>query len=141
MGFGSPLLRRREAHPHPASNSVGSQNVIDGSLTNADLAAGILAGITGPVGPKGDRGRSARGGPKAPRPPTWREPTQWRRHQHPHGLRAQRALQAVDASVSDAQAGQAVLFSVQAALRDGVMISGQRTPSGWPRHLRRYRLP
>lgn len=34
-----------------------------------------------------------------------------------------------DASVGRAKAGQAVLFSVQAALQDGVMIYGQRVPS------------
>jgi hypothetical protein len=35
----------------------------------------------------------------------------------------------VDASVGGAEAGQAVLFSVQGALQDGVMIYGQRVPS------------
>jgi uncharacterized protein YjbI with pentapeptide repeats len=35
----------------------------------------------------------------------------------------------LDASVGGAEAGQAVLFSVQAALQDGVMIYGQSVPS------------
>jgi hypothetical protein len=35
----------------------------------------------------------------------------------------------LDANVGGAEAGQAVLFSVQAALQDGVMIYGQRVPS------------
>jgi hypothetical protein len=104
-----------------ASNSVGSQNVIDGSLTNADLAAETLAGITGPVGPRGPEGAQGTdlvgadlsgGGISIPT-----------------GYVPNGRCRQLDASVGGAEAGQAVLFSVQAALQDGVMIYGQRVSS------------
>jgi hypothetical protein len=113
-----------------AHNSVGSQNVIDGSLTNADLAAGILAGITGPVGPKGDPGAVG------PRGPEGAQGTDLEGADLsgggisiPTGYVPNGRCRQLDASVGGAEAGQAVLFSVQAALQDGVVIYGQRVPS------------
>jgi hypothetical protein len=113
-----------------ASNSVSSQNVIDGSLTNADLAAGILADITGPVGPKGNPG------PVGPRGPEGAQGTELEGADLsgggisiPTGYVPNGRCRQLDASVVGAEAGQAVLFSVQAALQDGVMIYGQRVPS------------
>jgi hypothetical protein len=112
------------------SNSVGSQNVIDGSLTNADLAAGILAGITGPVGPKGNPGAVGPRGPEGAQG-TGLEGADLSGGgiSIPTGYVPNGRCRQLDASVGGAEAGQAVLFSVQAALQDGVMIYGQRVPS------------
>jgi hypothetical protein len=113
-----------------ASNSVGSQNVIDGSLTNADLAAGILAGITGAAGPKGDPGAV---GPRGPEGAQGTDlvgaDLSGGGISIPTGYVPNGRCRQLDASVGGAKAGQAVLFSVQAALQDGVMIYGQRVPS------------
>jgi hypothetical protein len=144
-----------------AYDSVRSQNVIDGSLTNADLAAGILAdgSVTSPklandavtaakivdnslfaedlgadsVGSSELQTNAVGSGEVADNSLTGTDlegadlsgggitiPTGY----VPNGRCRQ-----LDASVGGAEAGQAVLFSVQAALQDGVMIYGQGVPS------------
>jgi hypothetical protein len=113
-----------------AHNSVGSQNVIDGSLTNADLAAGILAGITGPIGPKGDPGAVGPMGPEGAQGTDLEgADLSGGGISIPTGYVPNGRCRQLDASVGGAEAGQAVLFSVQAALQDGVVIYGQRVPS------------
>jgi hypothetical protein len=58
------LARGAVSHAKLATNSVNGKNIINGTLTQADLAAGTLAGLTN--GSKGGRGTAGPAGPAGP---------------------------------------------------------------------------
>src|SRR3954454_2875366 len=99
-----------------ADGAVNSAKVSDGSLTAADLASDAVtsANIADNTLTTADiKGADVNGGGISV----------------PTGYVPNGRCRQLDANVGGAKAGEAVIFSVKAALQDGVVIYGQRVPS------------
>jgi hypothetical protein len=121
------------AYALPGTNSVNSGDIKNRQVKRVDLAPDILAGIVGPAGPKGSPGEVGSRGPEGARGPAGTEllgaDLSGGGISVPTGYVPNGRCRQLDASVGGTEAGQAVLFSVQGALQDGVVIYGQRVPS------------
>jgi hypothetical protein len=99
-----------------ADGAVNSAKVSDGSLTAADLAPDAVtsANIADNTLTSADiKGADVNGGGISV----------------PTGYVPNGRCRQLDANVGGAKAGEAVVFSVQAALQDGIVLYGQRVPS------------
>jgi hypothetical protein len=99
-----------------ASSSVGTSELQDGSVTNAKIAGDAVD--SGKVADNSLTGTDLKGADISGGGISI-----------PAGYVPNGRCRQLEASVGGAEAGQAVLFSVQAALQDGVMIYGQRVPA------------
>ena len=99
-----------------ASSSVGTSEIADGAVGNADLASSAVTGAkvaSNSLTTADIAGADVNGGGISV----------------PTGYVPNGRCRQLDASVGGATAGEAVIFSVKAALQDGILIYGQRVPS------------